>query len=402
MQAAALALLAVAAVVFGVSFALQGEHPGLAYVRAASEGALVGGLADWFAVTALFRRPLGLPIPHTALIERRKDSIGESLSEFIGENFLHPDIVRAKVEGSRFAPRLGAWLAQPEHAEDVVARLSPGVRAGLDLLDDDDVHALIARLAQRHMVEPAWSPTVGGLLERVVDAGHHRALVDVVVTRAAQFTARSPHVVERLVGERAPAWVPGVVNLLVSDRVHAELVGFLEAVRTDPDHHVRRALDDYLRTLGRDLQRDPEVQASFEALKRSAISDPLVRELAANGWATVKRFLVDAAEDPGSDLRRAATDAVATLGERLRDDESLASRVESSAAGTAAYAVGAYRFEIASIVSDTVRAWDAREASGKIELHVGRDLQFIRINGTVVGALAGLLVYTAAHALTGA
>ncbi|WP_425545662.1 DUF445 domain-containing protein [Falsarthrobacter nasiphocae] len=402
MQRVALALLIVSAVVFCVSFALQGAHPWLAYVRAASEGALVGGLADWFAVTALFRHPMGIPVPHTAIIEKKKDTIGESLSEFIAENFLSPDLVREKIARWGFAPRLGRWLAEPEHASDVVARLAPGVRAGLATLDDDDVQRLIAALARDHIVEPAWAPTVGLLLEDVVAAGHHTALVDVVVTRAEEYVREHPGVVDRLVGERAPAWVPGIVNVLVADRVHAELVGFLGAVRQDPDHSVRRSLNEYLIKLGRDLQGDPKVIAAFEGFKKGAIDDPLVRQLAGRGWATIKDFLISSAEDPRSDLRVAAVGAVETLGRRLAEDRDLARTVETTAANAAASLVGAYGHEIASIVSETVAAWDAREASEKIELQVGRDLQFIRINGTVVGALAGLVIFAVAHAAFGA
>ncbi len=401
MRSVALGLLIVAAVVFAVSFALQEAHPWLAYVRAAAEGALVGGLADWFAVTALFRHPLGIPVPHTAIIEKKKDSIGESLSEFIGENFLDPDLVRRKLAGWGVASRAGGWLAQRHNAETLVGRLSPGVRGGLGALDDDDVQALIARLAQDHMVQPAWAPTVGSLLEKVVASKHHTAVVDVVVTRAGEYLRTHPQVIDRLVGERAPSWVPAVVNVLVSDRVHAELVKFVEAVRTDPSHQVRRSLDEYLAGLGRDLREDPAVIEAFETFKKNAISDPLVRELAANGWTTVKSFLIEAAEDPTSDLRVALTDAVVSLGTRLREDQALAATVEGYAADAAAYLVGAYRTEIVSVVSDTVAGWDAREASEKIELHVGRDLQFIRINGTVVGALAGLAVFALARALLG-
>jgi uncharacterized membrane-anchored protein YjiN (DUF445 family) len=401
MRAVALSLLIASAVVFAVSFALQGSYPWLAYVRAASEGALVGGLADWFAVTALFRHPLGLPVPHTAIIEKKKDTIGESLSEFIGENFLDPDLVRRKLGSWGVAERAGSWLSDRAHAEDLVARLSPAVRGGLGALDDDDVQALLARLAQDHMVQPAWAPTVGSLLEKVVQSRHHTAVVDVVVTRAGEYLKTHPQVIDRLVGERAPSWVPAVVNVLVSDRVHAELVKFAEAVRTDPNHQVRRSLDEYLRGLGRDLQADPAVIEAFETFKKNAISDPLVRQLTADGWSTLKSFLIEAAEDPASDLRVALTDAVVTLGTRLREDRELAAKVEGYAADAAAYLVGAYRTEIVSIVSDTVAGWDAREASEKIELHVGRDLQFIRINGTVVGALAGLVIFAIAHALLG-
>ena len=401
MKTLALSLLIAMAVVFAIAFALQERVPWLQYVRAAAEGGMVGALADWFAVTALFRHPMGLRIPHTAIIPRRKDQIGAALSGFVEDNFLSAPVVRAKLDSADIARKAGAWLATPAGAERVAKEGSAAIRGAFTVLNDDDVQAVIEGLVRKHLLAPPWGPPIGRLAERVFDAGHHHRLVDLLVDRAADWVAANYDTVTHLVTDRSPTWVPNFANELVGDKVYIELSKFVAAVQSDPNHQVRKSIDKYLNDLARDLQFDPAMIARAETIKAQVLGDPEVRDLARRTWTTIKHALLDAVNDPHSELYRRFTTAIRDFGSRLVSEDELAGKVNAWIGDAASYAVSTYRSDIAGVIEDTIARWDAEETSQKIELQVGRDLQYIRLNGTVVGALAGLLIFTVAHAVFG-
>ncbi|QKJ21105.1 DUF445 domain-containing protein [Microbacterium hominis] len=408
MKAVALGALLLMAAVFAVSFAFQTEVPALAYVRAAAEGGMVGALADWFAVTALFRHPLGIPIPHTAIIPTRKDEIGRTLGEFVETEFLRGDVVRAKLETAGISVRLGEWLADPApgpsgitHAERVSgegAALAAGV---LRALSDDDVQDVIEDLAREHLIAPEWSPPLGAWLSRIVEAGAHHGAVDMGIDSIGTWLAANPAAFSGLVSRRLPAWVPSIAQRLVDETVYNEAVKFVAAVQADPRHPARLAIDAYLSRLAGSMQHDPATIGRFEDAKIAVFDSPRVRELAAQAWGAAKTGLLSALDDPQSGLRRRAAAALAEIGERLTVDAALQRRLDTWVVDAAVFAVDRYRHDIASIITDTVERWDPEETSEKIELMVGRDLQYIRLNGTIVGALAGVAIFSIAHALLG-
>lgn len=401
MKGVALGALVAMAIVFAVSFSLQREVEWLQYVRAAAEGGMVGALADWFAVTALFRHPLGLPIPHTAIIPRRKDEIGRQLGEFVETNFLEGDVVRTKLESTPLSARAGAWLAEPAHAERVAAEGATLASSVLTALSDDDVQGLIEDLAREHLLSPDWGPSIGGWLERVVSSGAHHGAVDLALDNIAVWLGNNRDTFQGLVSRRLPAWVPSMAARLVDDTVYREAVQFVDAVRADPRHQAREAIDGYLGRLADNLQHDPSTMVRLEEAKAAVFDSPRVRQLAADAWNTAKAGLLRSLGDPNSALRRRATAALAEVGERLQRDEVLQKRVDGWVTDAAVFVVGRYRHDIASIITDTVERWDAEETTEKIELMVGRDLQYIRLNGTIVGALAGLVIFTVAHVIWG-
>ena len=397
MKGVALGALLAMALVFAVSFPLQREVEWLQYVRAAAEGGMVGALADWFAVTALFRHPLGLPIPHTAIIPRRKDEIGRQLGEFVETNFLEGDVVRAKLESTPLSARAGAWLADPPHAERVAAEGATLATSVFTALDDDDVQGLIEDLAREHLLSPDWGPSIGGWLQRVVGSGAHHGAVDLALDNIAVWLGNNRDTFQGLVSRRLPSWVPSMAARLVDDTVYREAVQFVDAVRADPRHQARGAIDGYLARLADNLQHDPATMVRLEEAKAAVFDSPRVRQLAADAWNTAKAGLLRSLADPDSALRRRAAAALAEVGERLQHDETLQKRVDGWVTDAAVFVVGRYRHDIASIITDTVERWDAEETTEKIELMVGRDLQYIRLNGTIVGALAGLVIFTVAH-----
>ncbi len=401
MKGIALAALAALAVIFCVAFALQVRYPWLGYVRAAAEGGMVGALADWFAVTALFRRPLGLPIPHTAIIPQRKDEIGRSLGEFVETNFLRADVVRGKLTATPIASRLGEWLREPAHAERVAAEGATAAAGVLRALGDDDVQDLLTDLAREHLVVPQWGPPLGGWLGRLVDSGAHHDVVDLAADSIATWLTSNRSSFSGLVSRRLPSWVPSMVNGLIDEAAYHEAVKFVAAVQADPEHPARRAIDGFLVRLAENLQHDPATIERFEDAKADIFDSPRVRELAGEAWRTAKKGLLIALADEDGPLRTRATQVLVEIGERLVVDDAVQHRVDVWVTDAAVFLVDRYRHEIASIITETVERWDAEETTQKIELMVGRDLQYIRLNGTIVGSLAGLVIFTVARALFG-
>lgn len=396
MQGLAVGLLLGMALVFVVSFALQERVPWLAYVRAASEGGMVGALADWFAVTALFRYPLGLKIPHTNLIAAKKDEIGEGLGAFIEENFLADEVVHEKLATISGARMAGEWLVDRAHATRLSDMIANAGLGALTVLDDRDVQELLEGLVRRHVVEPEWGPLMGRAIDSFVAGGHHETLLDLAAARLTEWLEAHPEAFEHMLSSRLPAWLPGAAQRFVDGRLHSEAVRFAQAVGSDREHPFRRAIADFLADVARDLDEKPELRAQVEAFKHEVFDSPRIRALAASTWAAARSALVMALSDPGSDLRRRLTVALQDFGHRLLDDPTLQYKVDVWVMQVVEHLVRSYRHDIASVVGETVQRWDAEEAAAKIELQVGRDLQFIRINGTVVGALAGLAIHAIA------
>jgi uncharacterized membrane-anchored protein YjiN (DUF445 family) len=364
------------------------------YVRAAAEAGMVGALADWFAVTALFRHPLGIKIPHTAIIPRKKDTIGGSLGDFVGENFLSEEVVREKLGRVQVSHRVGTWIAQRENAERVTAELATAARGVVTILKDDVVQDLIEQVLVRKLLEKEVGPPLGKLLEGVLADGAHRRLVDLVCDRAYDWVTANQEMVLRVVHDRAPMWTPRFLDDMMADKLFTEVQGYAWAVKTDPEHPLRHAIDRFLAEFAKDLQSDPKTIERAEKVKQQVVDHPDVQKFIGQAWGVAKGMILDAASDPSSELRTRVRDGLMSLGARLEQDDELRGRLDGWLADAAGYVVRHYRGEITTLITDTVAKWDAEETSRKIELQVGRDLQFIRINGTVVGALAGLVIYT--------
>jgi uncharacterized membrane-anchored protein YjiN (DUF445 family) len=367
------------------------------YVGAAAEAGMVGALADWFAVTALFKHPLGIPIPHTAIIKRKKDQLGEGLGTFVRENFLSPPVVETKLRDAQVPSRLGKWLSDPAHAERVASETATVLRVLVELLRDDDVQQVIDRMIVRRIAEPQWGPPVGRVLGTLLAENRQEALIQLLADRAFQWSLNAGEVIQRVVERDSPSWSPRFVDHLVGDRIHRELMDFTDKVRRNPDHELRRSATRFLFEFADDLQNDPETIARAEAVKQQLLARDEISNAAAAAWATLKRLVLEGVDDPSSALRTRIADTVVRIGESLRDDADLRDKVDNWIVRAAEHLVSQYGVEITTIITDTIERWDAEEASRRIELHVGRDLQFIRINGTVVGALAGLIIYTVAQ-----
>ncbi len=377
----------------------RGAGAWVGYVRAASEAGMVGALADWFAVTALFRHPLRIPIPHTAIIKRKKDQLGANLSSFVGNNFLAPEVVSAKVESAQIPLRVGTWLAEPENAQRVAKETSTVLRGVVGILREDDIQQIIDHTIVKRIAEPEWGPPIGRVLTELLAENRHLPLVDMLAERAHQWALGSQETIDRVISRDSPSWSPKFVDLLLGEKIHRELVEFTWKVRSNPDHEVRLAVNKFLADYARDLQNDPVTIAKAEKVKAEIMGRDEITGLAAATWRTAKRMILDSVDDPNSTLRTKIAENVMAFGIRVREDAELRTKIDGWLLDAVRFVASNYADEITSVIRETVERWDAEEASRKIELAVGRDLQFIRINGTVVGSLAGLTIYTVSELL---
>ncbi len=398
MKRTATGLLAGTAAVFLATFALP-DTAAVGFLRAAAEAATVGGLADWFAVTALFRHPLGIPVPHTALIPRKKDELATKLGEFVTGNFLTADAVAGQLVEARVLHRAAVQLATPGTARTVSRELAAAVTAGLDALDERRVTAYVLELARRDLARRSYTPVLGAFLARAVEGRAQRPLVDVAVTRLRAHLEQQHKTVhaqvKRFLEEQ------GLLLLLFTtdrrvDRLLEVAVDTLREVEQDPDHPLRTWLDGLLESIVDDLRYNEQTARAVDVHLRALVEDPhlqaLLHALLADMRASVRLSL----SESDGDLAARLADLVQGAAQRVVDDPALERRLEDRLLGAVRYVVEHYGDSAVLLIQRTVAGWEARDAAARIEATVGRDLQFIRINGTVVGGLAGLVLHLVA------
>jgi uncharacterized membrane-anchored protein YjiN (DUF445 family) len=400
MKRLATGLFLLAAAVF-LACVLLGRDAGswVGYVRATAEASMVGALADWFAVTALFRHPMGLPIPHTAIIPRKKDQIGASLGTFVQENFLTAAVVEHTLDTVDVPGRLGAFLAAPGRAQRLAGDAGVVLTALTDLLRDDDIQPAVAALVDRKLHETPAAPIAARALELVVEGDRHQEVLSAALRGLARFLQDNRLVFRAQLGDASPSWVPDWVDDRVFDRVFSGLQTFLEEVGDDPRHELRRSYDARLRAYVHALRTDPETAARVEELKKELLEHPAVRNWSGSLWTHAKNAVLAAAADPDSELRARVAGLISDGARLLQTDPTVRELVQRQARRVAGYLVDRFSGDLADLVGNTVARWDTEETSRRIELQVGRDLQWIRVNGTVVGGLAGLVIYTIAQLL---
>jgi len=395
----ATALLAAVAVLFIVVTAIGVHGTLLGYVQAGAEASMVGGVADWFAVTALFRRPLGLPIPHTALIVERKDQFAVTLGRFVQENFLNADVLGERIRSAGIIPRLAAWLADEAnaarlagHAADVVVTVSEALR-------DEDVQRVLTAELTRAADAIEVAPLAGRALRVIIAGGHHAELFNALLAAADRYVAGHYEELCELFGAESPRWLPDAVYRRVFDRLYSRLRQRLAAMAADPDDQTRHQFDEWIAELPGRLETSPDLRERGEQLKRDVLGSTLLRDWSSSLWQNAKEALRAQAADPESELRRRLADALMAAGRRLGSDRRLQDGLERMVESGARALADRFHDDLAGLVSGTIERWDAAETSSQLELLLGRDLQFIRINGTVVGAGVGLALHAIVLAL---
>ncbi|HEY2315554.1 MAG TPA: DUF445 domain-containing protein [Streptosporangiaceae bacterium] len=371
----------------------------LSYVQAGAEAAMVGGVADWFAVTALFRRPLGLPIPHTAVLVERKDQFAATLGQFVQENFLNADVLAERIHSARLVSRLAAWLADDTKAAGFAGHAADLVVTVAEALRDEDAQRVLTAELTRAAETVKVAPLAGRALRVIIAGGHHAGLFTAIVSGADRYLGDHYAELRDLFEAESPRWVPDAVYRRAFDRIYDRLRHRLAAMAADPGDEARRQFDEWIASLPDRLETSPDLLERGEAYKRDILASAELRDWSSSLWSHVKDTLRTQAADPESELRRGVASALAAAGRRLGSDhglqESLLRIVESGARALA----DQFHDELAGLVTGTIQRWDAAQTSSQLELLLGRDLQYIRINGTVVGAGVGLVLHAVALGL---
>jgi uncharacterized membrane-anchored protein YjiN (DUF445 family) len=399
MKLVATSLLVIAAAIYVVAKINEESGAWVGYVRAFAEAAMIGALADWFAVTALFRHPLRIPIPHTAIIPKRKDQIGQSLGEFVESNFLTSEVIDERLHGAELGRRAGEWLAAPTNATRAGDAVADVLRGGLEVLDDDEIQQGLEHLIESRVRATPITPLVGKAIDLTVEGGHQQRLLDAVLVSVAGFLNDNRRTFRDRLDEESPWWVPEPIDDRVFNKIYDAVSRFLDDVGRNPQHEIRGSVDERTMAFAERLRNDPELLAKGEAFKEELLDHPEVRRWIDSLWVEAKRGMISAANDPASELRVRLVTSLQRLGERLASDPALQAKIDGWISDALAYAVENYRAEVGDIISSTVAKWDGESTADKMELQVGRDLQFIRINGTIVGGLAGLVIHAVGQIL---
>jgi len=389
----ATALLAVMAIVYVGTTWLASPSPYVAAIRAFAEAALVGGLADWFAVTALFRRPLGLPIPHTAIVPARKNQIGRALARFIRDHFLVREAVERRLARANLAARLGAWLEEGNNAARVGRDLGQALAWALREDGGGELRGALGGTLRSAFDDVSVNRTVATVLEVLTTGERADLIIDQLVAFSRSELEKNRVTIRVQIHEQSPWWLPKFVDQEIFDKIIGGLEELLDAMAADAAHPARAEIKTRLTSLHDALAADPTLAARSRALKDELVAHPAVRSYAFELWQRLRAELAAALADETSPLAQGLTREIGALGARLSGDAKLAAELDDWLKQLLLHVVDNYRDPLSEIVSETIDSWDATATSRRIELNIGTDLQFIRVNGTLVGGLVGLVLY---------
>jgi len=394
MRVIATGLLIAMAGLFFVARSLEPKYPTFGYVRAFAEAAMVGGLADWFAVTALFRHPLGLPIPHTAIIPRNKDRIGDSLAAFLRSNFLVPRIVARRMGRLDVARAIGRVLASPPREGAMRAGAGKLAETLLESLGDERLGQLFKSAASQRLRALDVAPLAGKLMAAAMDEGRHRPMINSAILWVGRTLDANESLFRQMIRERAGSimrWTG--LDETLSTKILDGIFRLLGDMAENLDHPLRARAEEALANFAERLQNDPELQAKVSTYRDAALANPAVADWLDGLWQNARAAMLRAARDPQAVAAGKFGEAMRQMGTRLQEDPRVRAAVNRFARRAASAFVASYGDGIVTLVSETVRGWDARTVTGRLENAVGRDLQYIRINGTLVGGLVGVAIH---------
>ncbi|WP_435494374.1 DUF445 domain-containing protein [Variovorax sp. RB3P1] len=407
MKRVALGLLCGAALLYAVASVLHAQHPAWGYVAAFAEAAMVGAIADWFAVVALFRHPLGLKIPHTAIIPSNKDRIGAKLAGFICDNFLSTAQVLGKVRQFDAAGRIADWLARPASGEKLGEWGMAAARYGLTAFDDERVRAFMGRAAAAGLEKIDLSRLTGQALDALTAGGRHQALLDDVLQQVAgllEGDELQAHITEAIAREIKTLRYVGldqVAAKLATRKIVAAVAHTLSELAAEPEHPMRKRFDHFVDDFVVRLKLDPEFQRRGEQIRAELIAHPALGDYLHGLWGELLAWLHDDLGRHDSTISQRIASMAGALGVRLQGDEAIRRWINEQIEAAAPLAIERYREDIRRYIEERVGEWNAQEMTVELERHIGRDLQFIRINGTLVGGLVGLLIHTVTQLLRG-
>jgi uncharacterized membrane-anchored protein YjiN (DUF445 family) len=363
-------------------------------IRATAEASMVGGLADWFAVTALFRHPLGIPIPHTAIVAKRKDRVGRALGMFVQRNFLSRSVIEARLRALAVAERLAAWLSEPEHARTIARQTVRALSSGVQALRDADVEPMVERSVASRVRAFRVAPVVARLMEVLTEGDRHQELLDDFIRAAARTVDENREMIRERIEKESPWWLPEAVDEKIYKKVLGSIERTLAEIERDPDHPIRARFDKSVREFMDRLDNSPEMAAKIEHWKEELLATETVRRFSSSLWTDSKAAIVRYSENPNAIHEGSAAErAITTFARHAREDPELLDKLNEVILDVAVFVVERYQDEVGDFIATTVAGWDPDVTARRVELAIGRDLQFIRINGTLVGGLAGLVLY---------
>lgn len=392
-------LFVLMAVIFISMTILQKTHSShwIGYVRAFSEAAMVGALADWFAVTALFHHPLGLKIPHTNLIEKSKEKIGDNLGNFVVGNFLSPQNIRPYILKLKVSNFVGDWLSKQRNQEVLIYEVSAIVLNIVQKLDNESVVKFISRKAGEMTSELKINQIIENGLEYILEKNEHQKLVTNLSRQVKEYVLQNHDLVRERVKKESFSLVPKFVDDTIADKITKGLSGYFEEVENDPEHSLRKEISDKLENFAAELKTDDRWKDNFQEIKNSFLNESKMASYANDIWHSIRKNIVDELSKEDSAVKIYIRKNLVELSQNLQNDENLQYKIDHWIRVTAYKYILKNTHQFGELISSTVGNWEGKELSQKLELEVGKDLQFIRINGTLVGGLVGLIIYTVAH-----
>lgn len=397
-KAIATGLLLLMALVFSTTYFFP-ETIITGYIRAFSEAAMVGALADWFAVTALFRRPLSLPIPHTNLIETNKQNIGNNLGHFISENFLNAENIRPRIKQLRIAEKVGLWLDKQHNRELLINEITRIASEAITQLDDSEIEALLSRQAKNLLEQIQPGVIAGDTLEGILQKGFHEEWLSLLAENMAKYVEQNEGLIKEKVREGSYKLIPGFVDNLIAGKITKGIQSFLEDFAIDPEHPQRKEINQKLKQLAQEMKTSPEWTNRFQYIKDNLLPEQKLMEYAGQLWLYMKRYFSENLNKHNSGIHRYLNKTLMSISESYLHDETKSRKLDLFVQVQVFKLIMRHREDAARLISSTVSNWESKSLSRKLELEVGKDLQFIRLNGTLVGGIVGLLIYTVSHLL---
>lgn len=386
------------AIVYGVMVYLQhqGSEAWMGYVEAFSEAGMVGALADWFAVTAIFKHPLGIPIPHTNLIERKKDDLGQNLGKFVKDNFLNPENIRPYIEKVNVVKWVSEWLNKPASQKILEKEIINLTKKIISDLQDKEVEQFLANKGTEILREIDFQKISSSGIKYFIDKNEHITLLEILLPEIKEYINESQEIILHRLSENRP-FIAFLAGRKISNEVVEGLIKFIDEIESDKEHFVRKKLTENLQSFSEEILVSEQWKEKFEKLKQEVLTEQNLRTYTDDAWQSIKGFLLQNLENPNSQLQGYLQSNIQKLSDSLSDDQDISNRINSWVRHFLYRMTLKNSDEVEALISSTVAGWKGKELSEKLELEVGKDLQFIRINGTLVGGFVGLLIYTLTH-----
>ena len=375
----------------------QSQSHWIGYIRAFSEAAMVGALADWFAVTALFNYPLGLKIPHTNLIENSKEKIGDNLGNFVVDNFLSPENIRPYIQKLKVSVYVGDWLSKERNQDVLINELSSILKDIVNKLDDDAVVKFISSKAEEMTDSIKLNSVIGNGIEYLLSKNDHQKIITNLSSQIKGYILENQQMISERVGKESFFLIPKSIDNKIAEKITKGLSDYFLEVEQNVNHPLRSEITNKILDFSKELKDEPRWKTEFDTIKSDFIQSDKIKQYSSDIWQSLKSSLIKELSEEVSTLKSYVKKNIDEFFANLQNDEHFQNRIDNWVRLTAYKYILKNTQNFGELISITVGNWEGKELSRKLELEVGKDLQFIRINGTIVGGIVGLLIYTIAN-----